>query len=146
MSTNYYIKKNKPYLSSIESEEIEKAYQTIYATLMQLVKSPNINIKQWANEQLSNLEDSTLKNNYDKVHIGKNSFGNRFTLKATHNTWKEWKKYLIQTESVIVDEYGYNVSIQELDTLVKDSMKNPVNFKDQTLSSDGLYLMDQNFC
>lgn len=146
MGTNYYIKIRKDHLDKDQADSMIEAYNEINDLLMDKAKSPNPQVEEWANEQLYNLSQNDQFNPYEKIHIGKNSGGHRFTLFAKFPTWAEWHQYLQKFKDSIVDEYDRSISLEDLDRIVKATLKNEIHFPELELSKDGYYISDSDFC
>lgn len=146
MGTNYYIKKQKENLDSDQYLDFNRGYEEIHSLLMEKIKSKNVFVSEWANESLFKLKENQREMS-EYIHIGKNSSGHRFTLNSKNfKRWIEWREYLKEFSDLIVDEYDNKISLEELNDIVNNSLKNKIVYNNLMLSLDGFYLQDQEFC
>jgi len=83
---------------------------------------------------------------YDELHIGKSSFGWDFLFHETSTikTYKDWVVLLSQPDTLIVDEYGEEISFNKFIDKVMSKIglqqgRNP------RISSDGYRFMEGEF-
>lgn len=122
MGTNYYLRKKATYTPRKDRDEdwYENYdfdfYENDYNEVLELTNGYVFN-----NTYYMTLED--LNNNYYLIyHIGKKSYGWKFLLSSylTQNitTLEEWTELFKQQDNKIVDEYGKEITPQEMINII----------------------------
>jgi len=63
-----------------------------------------------------------------RQHIGKQSFGWPFLFNPKHPSFKDWVDVLQNNSESLVDEYGRDIGVSELITLIKSTKDKPGNW------------------
>lgn len=122
MGTNYYLINKSEQSKLAVAEQLKTLAAETIQKLKELIELDELDRQATFKISQAIMDTSPER---ERIHIGKNSFGWRFTFHEDIKTFKYLETIFNPQAALIEDEYGRELSLSELKTIVLDSLNNP---------------------